>query len=418
MRSWPAGYTVTVRSRLRASLLLSGLLLLAPLTAARAQSPLVDGWADARWRFGPLAVTPRIELRNFGWDSNVFNEPSDPKQDFTATLASPIDWWLRFGRGRLHGVNTFEGVYFGKYASQRGFNQRHDLTLFFPLNRVQPYAGGTYLSTHDRPDFEINARIRHREATVNAGAVFRIASELAVDVRAGQTTYRYDENQALGSLYSSLFDRRRASYGAQLRYRLTPLTTLTLLADSVHERYTQTRERNHDGFRVLPGVELGRYALITGRAQVGYRRLDSTSPEMPDFSGLVADAELSYVFRGSLRAALGFSRDILFSYWVDQPFYIQSGFNASLARQVSGPWDVEARVAWYSLDYQQAERTGPGPAVPRVDRYNSWGGGVGYRIGRDIRLGFNLDAVRRDSAVENLDFRGVRGGMAVTYVLR
>ncbi|HOG27859.1 MAG TPA: outer membrane beta-barrel protein [Vicinamibacterales bacterium] len=417
-RNHPAGYTVLVRVRLRASLLLSVLLLAALPEAVLTQSPLYDGWADARWRFGPLAVTPRVELRNLGWDSNVFNEEADPKRDFTATLAAPIDWWLRFGRGRIHGVNTLESVYFGKYVSQRGFNQRHDLTLFFPLNRVQPYAGGTYLSTHDRPDFEINARIRHREAAVTGGAVVRLASRLAVDLGARQTTYRYDEDDDFGAVYSSLFDRRRASYGAQFRYRLTPLTTLTLLADSVHERYRQTRERNHDGFRLLPGVELGRHALVTGRAQVGYRRLNSTSAEMPDFSGLVADAELSYVFGGSLRAALGFSRDILFSYWVDQPFYIQSGFNASLTRQVSGPWDVQARLARYSLDYQQAARAGLGAAAPRVDRYNSWGGGIGYRVGRDIRVGFNLDSVRRDSVVENLDYRGVRGGMAVTYVLR
>ncbi|HOQ59265.1 MAG TPA: hypothetical protein PKZ08_01465, partial [Vicinamibacterales bacterium] len=70
------------------------------------------------------------------------------------------------------------------------------------------------------------------------------------------------------------------------------------------------------------------------------------------------------------------------------------------------------------LDYQQAARAGLGAAAPRVDRYNSWGGGIGYRVGRDIRVGFNLDSVRRDSVVENLDYRGVRGGMAVTYVLR
>jgi len=132
----------------------------------------------------------------------------------------------------------------------------------------------------------------------------------------------------------------------------------------------------------------------------------------------VADSELSYVFRGSARAALGFSRDILFSYWVDQPFYVQSGVTGSLTRQVAGPWDVQARVSWYTLDYQQAEVPGAGAAAGRSDRYNSWGGGVGYRVGRDIRVSFNLDSIRRNSVLESLDYRGVRGGMAVPYVLR
>ncbi len=83
---------------------------------ALAQAPATDGWSAARWRFGPLAVTPKVELKNLGWDSNVFNEPGIASSDFTTTVAAPIDWWFRFGRGRLHGVNTFEGVYFGKYA--------------------------------------------------------------------------------------------------------------------------------------------------------------------------------------------------------------------------------------------------------------------------------------------------------------
>jgi len=418
MRGRCAGYTVIVRARLRPLLLTAVFLALGAPLAAQAQSALVDGWADARWRFGPLAVTPKVELRNLGWDTNVFNEAKDPKQDVTATLAAPIDWWLRFGRGRLHGVNTFEGVYFSKYIDQRGFNQRHDLTLLVPLNRVQPYAGGTYFSTNDRPGFEINARIRHGETGAHAGVVIRVASRLAVDASVRQTVYRYEKDAELGSFYAALFDRRSEIYGAQFRYRLTSLTTVTLQADRVKERYTQARERNHDGFRILPGIEFGRHALITGWARVGYRRLNSIDPAMPDFSGLVADSELSYVFGGSARAALGFSREILFSYEVDRPFYVQSGMTASLTRQVAGPWDVQGRMSWYTLNYRQADALDGGAAPGRVDRYNSWGGGIGYRVGRDIRVSFNLDSIRRNSVLESLDYRGVRGGMAVTYVLR
>jgi hypothetical protein len=66
----------------------------------------VDGWDAAKWRFGPLAVTPKVELKNLGWDSNVFNESENPKSDFTATADVPIDWWLRFALSRL-GINPW-----------------------------------------------------------------------------------------------------------------------------------------------------------------------------------------------------------------------------------------------------------------------------------------------------------------------
>jgi hypothetical protein len=138
---------------------------------------------------------------------------------------------------------------------------------------------------------------------------------------------------------------------------------------------------------------------------------------MPDFSGLVANVELSYVFRGMTRVTIGFSRDIHFSYEVVEPFYIQPGITASVTQQVRGPWDVEARGGWYRLDYQRVDAAET--ALPeRADRIGTWGGGIGYRVGRDIRVGFNIDYSRRESIVEIQGYEGFRGGMAVTYVLK
>jgi hypothetical protein len=94
---------------------------------------------------------------------------------------------------------------------------------------------------------------------------------------------------------------------------MTSLTTLTLLGDGVRERYTQATDRNNDGFRVLPGVEFDDYALIKGKAQVGYQKLDTLTPGMPDFSGLVSNAELSYVFRAMTRFTAGSPHDVWLS---------------------------------------------------------------------------------------------------------
>ena len=178
-----------------------GLLVVMSVAPALAQSggQAVDQWESGKWRFGPLAVTPKVELKNLGWDSNVFTETENPKSDFTTTVGAPIDWWLRFGRGRLHGVDYFEGVYFATYGSQSGFNQRHELTLLLPLNRVTPYAGGSYFSTNDRPGYEINARIRHTETGASGGIVVRLSSRLSVDISGRETTYRYQDDELDGN---------------------------------------------------------------------------------------------------------------------------------------------------------------------------------------------------------------------------
>jgi hypothetical protein len=394
-----------------------GLLLALAAAPARAQAPAADGWDAARWRFGPLAVTPKVELKNLGWDSNVFNEADDPKSDFTVTAGAPVDWWFRFGRARLHGVDYFEGVYFATYGDQRAFNQRHELTLLVLLNRMRPYVGGSYLSANDRPGYEINERVHHLDRGVNGGVVVRLTSRLDLDVSGRRTTYDYDDTPG-GASYSTTLDRRADNFGAQARYRFTPLTTLTLLADGVRERFTELPIRDNNGYRILPGVEFDPYALVSGKAQVGYRKLDILTPGMPDFSGLVGNAELAYVLRGMTRFAVGVSRELFFSYEVGRPFYVQPGFTLSVTQQVRGPWDVQARGGWYHFNYQEADIPGIEPLPERIDRYRTFGGGVGYRVGRDIRVGINIDSVRRDSVVPGQTYDAVRGGMAVTYVLK
>lgn len=386
---------------------------------SRAQAPpTAEGWDSGRWRFGPLAVTPALELRNLGWDGNVFNDAVDPKSDLTATAAVPIDWWLRVGRARVHGADDFEGVWFATYDDQRSFNQRHDLTLIVLLNRVRPYVGATYVNVSDRPGYEINARVHHTDAGANGGLVVRLTSRIDLDLRGRQTVYRYDDVPSAGLYLSETLDRRTGNYGARLEYRYTSETSFTLLADSVRERFTTAVDRDNDGYRILPGVEFGRRAIITGRAQVGFRKLDTLSPAMPDFSGLVASIDLSYTLRGATRFTIGASRDVYFSYDATRPFYIQPGFTLSVARQITGPWDIQARGSWYRLDYQQTETPGSTPLPSRSDRYTTFGGGVGYKLGGDIRIGFNLDSFHRDSMEPGQSYEGLRGGMAVTYVVK
>lgn len=149
----------------------SFLLCVSPLAWAQATQP--DPWEQQRFRLGALAFTPTIQIKNVGVDTNVFNSVADPKQDFTFTAGPQVDWWLRAGNLRFHGANGADYVYFSKYDAERGTNQSHKLTLEYRLNRIRPYAGGSYLDTRDRPGFEIDARARHTETGFRGGAIIR-----------------------------------------------------------------------------------------------------------------------------------------------------------------------------------------------------------------------------------------------------
>jgi len=51
----------------------------------------------------------------------------------------------------------------------------------------------------------------------------------------------------------------------------------------------------------------------------------------------------------------------------------------------------------------------------RTDVVHSYGGGIGYHFGRDVRIGFNIDHYSRTSDIAARKYDDLRYGTAVTY---
>jgi hypothetical protein len=108
------------------------------------------------------------------------------------------------------------------------------------------------------------------------------------------------------------------------------------------------------------------------------------------------------------------TRDIQYSFEVNEPYYLQNGIEGSIAQQIFGPFDAVGRAGVQSLGYR--DRVGAtGLISDRVDRVQTYGVGVGYHMGKDLRLGFNLDHGRRVSELAGRRYSGLKFGTAVTY---
>ena len=66
------------------------------------------------------------------------------------------------------------------------------------------------------------------------------------------------------------------------------------------------------------------------------------------------------------------------------------------------------------LEYRTREGTTVA-APDRTDRIRNYGGGVGVRMGEELRLGFNIDNERRTSVLEDREYKGLRYGVSITY---
>ena len=402
---------------MRVVLRLTALVLMCVCVAAvgRAQEAVPDPAETARFRIGALRFTPSIAVSNVGVDSNVFNEADDPKQDTTAAVGPAVNLWLKTGPARLSGKASGQYLYFNKYTNQRSWNTNADGRWDLMLSRFVPYVSAGLSDNKDRPGYEIDSRVRLKLEQVHVGTPIRLSGKTTLLLEGGHTSMRYDRHDlVLGDQIANTLDRRTNAEDVQLRVALTPLTVFAVRAEALQDRFVYETDRDADSVKVMPGFELKPEALISGQVFVGVRHFNGLHAEVPDYTGVVADVNASYVLRSTL-VQLRVSRDLNYSYELLRPYYAQLDTGLQLTQRITRRWDLVGRGGRQILDYQHlASATLPA----RTDRSWQAGAGIGYRPAETLRLGLDAIYSRRDSGtfvVRNYD--GLRVGASFSYGL-
>lgn len=395
-------------------------LMLTAVAPLHAQTP--EGGPDparVRVRIGPLWMNPTVSLTNLGVDDNVFNEPDNlsPKRDVTFTVTPTTDLWLRMGRTWVNGSIKEDLVWYQTYATERAANSSYKLGWKVPLNRLVVDVGAAYLNSRERPGYEIDARALRTEAAYKGAVEIRALSKTFFGVRAERQQVDFDkETVFLGANLQSELNHVTTSAGVTVRHQLTPLTSVTLAASRSQDRFEFSTLRDSDSDTAAVTMAFDPFALIKGSATLGYRDFHPRSSGVDDYKGLTAAIDLSYSLLGVTKFSVRVLRDVQYSFDVNQPYYLQTGVDGSIAQQIFGPFDVVGRLGVQSLAYR--DRAGTAVLVSdRVDSVRTYGAGVGYHLGKDLRLGFNVDHSRRVSDLARREYSGFRFGTAVTYGL-
>jgi hypothetical protein len=409
-----------MRKKSGAVVALVALVVLMHVTSTFAQSVPEGGPDPARVRvhIGPLLLNPTISLTNVGVDQNVFNDPADqiPKKDFTLTIVPATDAWLHMGPTWVTGSLKEEVIWYQKFATERAANNTYSVGWKVPLSRLNLSTSATYKDVKERPGFEIDARARRKEFSYDGSAEFRSLSKTFFGVKASRTRERFAGDAVfLGSNLETELNRVSTRTSAFVRHQVTALTSIAVNATRTQDRFEFSSLRNSNSTGVSADIQFDPAALIKGSLSIGYRDFEPVSPDLPNFKGTTAAVNLSYTLLGTTRFSFGATRDVQYSYDVNQPYYLQTGFTGSVAQQLFGPVDVVGRVGTQNLAYR--DRAGADVLVSnRVDYVHAYGGGIGYRMGQDLRLGFNADKTRRLSDVARRQYDNLTFGMSVTYV--
>lgn len=376
-----------------------------------------DPSAGAKIHIGPLAMTPTIALVNAGIDTNVFNEADQdlPKRDFTITMQPAASMWLHVGRSILIGNVTEDVVYYRTYSNQRSANTSLKIGILVPLTRLTLRGNAGYIHAKDRPGFEIDARLQRRELLYDGGVELRALAKTFIGVKGTRQNVDYSESAVfLGSNIRNELNRTVTGAALTIRHQLTPLTSINLDVGKQQDRFEFSQLRDSDSTQVNVGFVFDPFALLKGAATVGYRNFQPRVEGLQNFRGVTAAVDLSYVAFGTTKLSIQGARDVQYSFDVDQPYFLQTGGTISLTQQIFGPVDVMGRIGVQRLDYQS--RAGAIVVAPnRSDYIHLYGGGFGYHLGTDVRIGFNVDKATRRSALTSRTYSGLRYGTSATY---
>ena len=400
------------RSGAMCALALLAVLLSVPAFAQQVPSSVDDPVAEAPVRFGVLALDPRIGLTQLGVDTNVFNSASNPQTDFTFTVVPGTELWMRTGRGLLSIDAQLEYVYFHEFDTERSTNSFASAQYEFRFNRMRPYLSGSTLNTRQRPGYEIDVRARHYETDLHGGTDLRVASKsiLRLDYRHLDYTFANDAVYQ-GEPLNEQLNRTLQAVEGSWRQRLTALTTWVTRVSRETERFHFDDFRNSDSLRFATGFELGRFALIRGSAFVGFRNLTpADGGSLPEFSGITADIDASYTAPTQTRINVAVDRDVQYSYEDLTPYYLQTGWTATLTQRIIGRWDIQVTGGRDRLAYEALL-----PSEARTDYINRYGGGIGYALGDQLRAGFDIHSYNRTSIDPGREYGVLRAGVSVTY---
>ena len=388
--------------------------------AAGAQTGPEDGGPDpanVKVRIGPLMLNPRIEVPNIGVDTNVFNQTADqnPKKDFTATVSPITDLWLRVGRSWFRASIREDLVWFQTYASERSANAFYTVGWRMPFNRLVFDVEPDYVSTRDRPGFEIDARSQRTEWGAKSSVQVRVLSKTFLGVTASRVTTDFDSFATFdGVNLREALNRTVSTAGIVVKHQLTPLTTISLNIDREQDRFQFSPERDSNSTAFSGTVTFDPHALLKGNASFGYRDFQPVLPGLPPYQGPTMGGTLTYTLLGTTQFGFQFQRDVGYSYDVTQPYYVQTGVSGSMSQQIFGPFDAVVRAGTQQLAYR--DQAGVTVDVPnRTDYVRSFGGGVGYHFSSGLRIGFNVDQQHRITDVAQFRYDGLRYGTSVTY---
>jgi len=380
-----------------------------PLTGSLADTEPTAG----NLRVGPIKLAPGIVIPEFGWDSNVFEEETNPDEDIVLRVLPEVGLFTSVPLMRFSGYVGGEFVYFRKFEQERYIGYTGRGRVDFLLKKVRPFLAGGKTLSRTRPNGELEVRADYTIDELSGGLAYDHGPNSTFYVaayRSGLDFYdAFNEGIALGLS----LDRVTYNYSVGMRTDVTPLTSLTLSGSVLEERFKFAPSRDSESYVATGALKFGSEAVATGVVSLSYRDYKPVDPAVARYRGVSGNAEMVFPVAELGRFSLGASRTLEHSYDIQQGYFMDNTISLSYTHRLFYNLDAQVRGAKSAMEY------GFRASVPeRRDTQDIVGGGIGYNLRNRSRVSANYEFLRRRSlAVNGRNYDRQRVFLSWTYQL-
>ncbi len=401
----------SISACLPACLIVLGTILAPGAAPARAELADPEVQTDEMSRVGPFYLSSRLGLKDLGYDDNLFLNGRDRVGDYTITLSGGTRAVLRGDRG--HALLMEGGLDRVTYAGRGDLDHtngsgRAKFALIFTRALVNGEAQRT--SRRERPNSEIDARLRQTDARQALSATIERTGRTSLQFRLQHDVIRFDTENA-GDFSSVPRRLNRAEQVGSVTARLQALPKSVVLVEvrRSEARFDDTAgRRDTSTIRTLAGMEFDPTAAVSGAFKVGRIHLDARERPGADYSGDVAEVDLAYRVRTWGRVRAWYSRDTVFSSFENQLYFLGRDGALSYTHSLSPRVAVELEGGFARSRYPDETTlvdaaTGGTQTARRLDRRKSTAFGVRYRTARGVLTGVRVIRWARDSNFDAFD---------------
>jgi len=379
----------------------------------------------ARWKLGPFMIYPALRF-NIGYDTNLYGTHGEVPSvsDYVCEFSPQITIYFPFRNWLILSLTENpQYVYFFDIETERSFNNNYSPAFrFLFLNRFVLSGAYQFEKAKRRFSVEIERRIVEEIKGYEGSIFYETARGTSFGLNGSIKHFKYEDLLLPGEELplSIALNREERNIASEFYYRVFAESFLFGKFGYTEYSFCEPRSyfRNSFSRQFYTGIRFPLSARVRGILSLGYKEFKPKDESLKSFSGIVGDSQLD-IRLGRISFRLQFVRDVPFSYFFDNVYFIDTRYGTGLSFYLTPFMRLDYNFSYGEGLYPEGINIvlpdGTNEEIEGRDIYGSHSAGLVFRIIKNTGVGFNLNFWKRSSNYFLSEMKRFLVGLYITY---